>query len=151
MVETKKAGLIVKAPGCQAGGFLFGSALYRTCRELCDRHESLFIMDEVVTGFRVAMGGAQELYGVDAYDQPVPVSHKGERPRRRVQLDLIRLFYRWEHREPTQIDPAGTLGKDNWRESDIEIPADFHGNLAPGVDIEFLPASAPAVIIESTS
>jgi S1-C subfamily serine protease len=34
---------------------------------------------------------------------------------------------------------------------DVEIPADFHGNLAPGVDIEFLPASAPAVIIESTS
>lgn len=60
------AALIVEGAGCEAGGFPYDSAFYRTCRELCDRHESLLIMDEVVTGFRVAMGGAQELYGVDA-------------------------------------------------------------------------------------
>lgn len=60
------AALIVEGAGCEAGGFPFDSAFYRTCRELCDRHESLLIMDEVVTGFRVAMGGAQEFYGVDA-------------------------------------------------------------------------------------
>jgi glutamate-1-semialdehyde 2,1-aminomutase len=33
-------------------------------RELCTRHEALLIFDEVMTGFRVAPGGAQQLYGV---------------------------------------------------------------------------------------
>ncbi len=34
------------------------------CRELCSEHGSLLIFDEVMTGFRVAYGGAQTLYGV---------------------------------------------------------------------------------------
>jgi glutamate-1-semialdehyde 2,1-aminomutase len=33
-------------------------------RELASRHGALLIFDEVMTGFRVARGGAQELYGV---------------------------------------------------------------------------------------
>ncbi len=33
-------------------------------REECTRHGSVLIFDEVMTGFRVARGGAQELYGV---------------------------------------------------------------------------------------
>ncbi len=39
-------------------GFLAG------LREICDRYEALLIFDEVMTGFRVARGGAQRLYGV---------------------------------------------------------------------------------------
>ncbi len=35
-------------------------------RDLCDRHGALLILDEVMTGFRVAYGGAQERYGVRA-------------------------------------------------------------------------------------
>jgi glutamate-1-semialdehyde 2,1-aminomutase len=35
-------------------------------RELCDANGALLILDEVMTGFRVAYGGAQELYGVRA-------------------------------------------------------------------------------------
>jgi glutamate-1-semialdehyde 2,1-aminomutase len=33
-------------------------------REITSRHGALLIFDEVITGFRVAYGGAQELYGV---------------------------------------------------------------------------------------
>ena len=41
-------------------GFLEG------LRKLCDKYNILLIFDEVMTGFRVAKGGAQELYGVSA-------------------------------------------------------------------------------------
>ena len=39
-------------------GFLQG------LREVCDRYGSLLIFDEVMTGFRVALGGVQGLYGI---------------------------------------------------------------------------------------
>ena len=39
-------------------GFLQG------LREICDRSGAVLIFDEVMTGFRVALGGAQALYGV---------------------------------------------------------------------------------------
>jgi glutamate-1-semialdehyde 2,1-aminomutase len=35
-----------------------------TLREQCTQHGAVLIFDEVMTGFRVAKGGAQELYGV---------------------------------------------------------------------------------------
>jgi len=41
-----------------AEGFLEGLRL------LCDKHGVVLIFDEVISGFRVALGGAQELYGV---------------------------------------------------------------------------------------
>lgn len=39
-------------------GFLEG------LREICDHYSSLLIFDEVMTGFRVALGGAQAYYGI---------------------------------------------------------------------------------------
>ena len=41
-------------------GFLEG------LRALCDAHQAILIFDEVMTGFRLARGGVQELYGVNA-------------------------------------------------------------------------------------
>jgi glutamate-1-semialdehyde 2,1-aminomutase len=46
-------GLVLPEPG-----FLQG------IRELCDRHQSVLIFDEVITGFRVGLGGAQGHFGV---------------------------------------------------------------------------------------
>jgi glutamate-1-semialdehyde 2,1-aminomutase len=48
-------GVVLPAPGFLAG-----------LREITARHGALLIFDEVITGFRVAYGGAQELYGVQA-------------------------------------------------------------------------------------
>jgi glutamate-1-semialdehyde 2,1-aminomutase len=46
-------GLVAPAPGFLAG-----------LRAECDRVGALLIFDEVITGFRLAVGGAQQLYGV---------------------------------------------------------------------------------------
>lgn len=48
--------------GCipPAEGFLEG------LRSLCDQYQSMLIFDEVMTGFRLAKGGAQELLGIQA-------------------------------------------------------------------------------------
>ena len=35
-------------------------------RDLCDAHNILLVFDEVMTGFRLAKGGAQELYNINA-------------------------------------------------------------------------------------
>ena len=35
-------------------------------RDLCDKYDIVLIIDEVKTGFRVAKGGVQELYGIEA-------------------------------------------------------------------------------------
>ena len=55
IVEPIAGNMGVVAP---ADGFLAG------LRELCTRYGALLIFDEVISGFRAALGGAQERYGV---------------------------------------------------------------------------------------
>lgn len=58
------AAVIVEPVGANMGvvppvdGFLKG------LRELCDQHGALLIFDEVITGFRLAFGGAAEYFGI---------------------------------------------------------------------------------------
>ena len=35
-----------------------------TVRNLCDEHGALLVFDEVITGFRFSLGGAQKMFGV---------------------------------------------------------------------------------------
>jgi glutamate-1-semialdehyde 2,1-aminomutase len=37
-------------------------AFIKRCRELCTQYDALLVFDEVMTGFRVALGGAQSVY-----------------------------------------------------------------------------------------
>jgi glutamate-1-semialdehyde 2,1-aminomutase len=58
------AAIIVEPFVGNAGLIAPESDFHSALRSLCDRHRSLLIFDEVMTGFRVAAGGAQERLGV---------------------------------------------------------------------------------------
>ena len=46
-------------------GFVPGENNFlQTLRDLCDQTDSVLIFDEVMSGFRVSLGGAQKLYGI---------------------------------------------------------------------------------------
>ncbi len=60
------AGVIVEPVPANAGLIHPVPGFLELMRELCTRHGSLLIFDEVMTGFRVARGGVQELTGVEA-------------------------------------------------------------------------------------
>lgn len=60
------AALILEPTGPETGAIPVQPGFNKAARELCDRFGALLIFDEVVTGFRVALGGAQELFDVDA-------------------------------------------------------------------------------------
>ncbi|HMB56054.1 MAG TPA: glutamate-1-semialdehyde 2,1-aminomutase [Arenimonas sp.] len=58
------AGLIVEPIVGNANCILPRDGYLQHLRDLCTRHGTLLIFDEVMTGFRVALGGAQQRYGV---------------------------------------------------------------------------------------
>ena len=64
-VKGLELACIIVEPVQGAGGFLPAEGAFLTgLRELCDETGALLVFDEVITGFRLAPGGAQELYGV---------------------------------------------------------------------------------------
>ncbi len=60
------AGFIMEPIGQDSGGVPVNMGYHTKVRELCDKYGVLLIMDEVVTAFRLAMGGAQEVFSVKA-------------------------------------------------------------------------------------
>ncbi len=58
---------IIIEPVCgNMGCILPAPGFLKTLRELCTQHGIVYIFDEVMTGFRLARGGAQELFSIDA-------------------------------------------------------------------------------------
>lgn len=56
--------VILEPTGASFGVIPTGGEFLRELRELTERYGALLVFDEVITGFRVAPGGAQEYYGV---------------------------------------------------------------------------------------
>ncbi|MHA1379015.1 MAG: aspartate aminotransferase family protein [Candidatus Helarchaeota archaeon] len=64
--EKKKgiAAVIVEPLGPESGNIPVAPDFNKGVQELCEKYNSLFIFDEVVTGFRMDLGGAQKYFGV---------------------------------------------------------------------------------------
>ena len=58
------AGVILEPTGSSTGMVPIAPGFLAFLREQCDKHGSVLIFDEVVTGFRVSPGGAQQASGV---------------------------------------------------------------------------------------
>jgi glutamate-1-semialdehyde 2,1-aminomutase len=58
------AAVLVEPTGAHWGTHPLASSYLHTIRELTAETGTLFVMDEVITGFRMAPGGAQQRYGV---------------------------------------------------------------------------------------
>jgi glutamate-1-semialdehyde 2,1-aminomutase len=56
--------VILEPTGGHWGAVPIRGEFLKGLRELCTRHNRVLIFDEVITGFRVAPGGAQQYYGV---------------------------------------------------------------------------------------
>lgn len=62
--KGKIAAIIVEPVPANAGLYLPGDNFLSILRSECTANGALLIFDEVITGFRLARGGAQEIYGV---------------------------------------------------------------------------------------
>ncbi len=60
------AAIIVEAVAGNMGCILPKEGFLKGLRKICDDHNIVLIFDEVMTGFRLALGGVQEKLGIDA-------------------------------------------------------------------------------------
>jgi glutamate-1-semialdehyde 2,1-aminomutase len=58
------AAVLIEPLGPESGSHPVDKDYNQHVRELCDQYEALLIFDEVVTGFRVGLGGAQGYFGI---------------------------------------------------------------------------------------
>jgi glutamate-1-semialdehyde 2,1-aminomutase len=58
------AAIVLEPVNCNSGVIEPAPGYLQGLRALCDRYGVVLIFDEVITGFRVGLGGAQERYGV---------------------------------------------------------------------------------------
>ena len=63
--KGKIAAVIVEPVPANAGLYLPSDGFLSILRNECTANDALLIFDEVITGFRLARGGAQEFYGVN--------------------------------------------------------------------------------------
>ena len=62
-LHGKELACLMMEPICGNMNFVRAAVPFmKRCRELCTQYGALLIFDEVMTGFRVALGGAQSLY-----------------------------------------------------------------------------------------
>lgn len=64
--EGQIAAIIIEPVAGNMGCVLPENSFLQKLRTLCDQHGALLIFDEVMTGFRLAFGGAQEVFNVKA-------------------------------------------------------------------------------------
>src|SRR5258708_39323177 len=64
LVSEDVALVIMEPVMCNSGGILPLPGYLEGVREACTRHGTILLFDEVVTGFRLAAGGAQQRLGV---------------------------------------------------------------------------------------
>jgi glutamate-1-semialdehyde 2,1-aminomutase len=65
VLAQKDVAAVIVEPVCGNMGTVAPRAGYlQTLRQLCTQHGTVLIFDEVMTGFRLAFGGAQALYGI---------------------------------------------------------------------------------------
>ena len=62
--KNEIAAVILEPIPANAGLYFPGEDFLSILRKDCTKHGALLIFDEVMTGFRVARGGAQEIYGI---------------------------------------------------------------------------------------
>jgi glutamate-1-semialdehyde 2,1-aminomutase len=61
--QGKEIACLMMEPICGNMNFVRASVPFvKRCRELCTQYGALLVFDEVMTGFRVALGGAQSVY-----------------------------------------------------------------------------------------
>ena len=64
--KNEVAAIIIEPVAGNMGCFIPKRGFIEGLRKLCDQNNCLLIFDEVMTGFRLAKGGAQEILGINA-------------------------------------------------------------------------------------
>jgi glutamate-1-semialdehyde 2,1-aminomutase len=62
--QEEIAAIITEPIMCNNGCILPAEGFLEGLREICDKYDIALIFDEVITGFRVSLGGAQQYFGV---------------------------------------------------------------------------------------